>query len=132
MPTEFHEFLYGSTLAPGQPVTVVGRILTQARAQNAQRDITGLLIFDGLRFCQHVEGPGEAVRSLMARITHDPRHTDIKLMYDGPLVQRRYSRFDMGFAEPDDPDTIEGLHRLDGEPALTRFIGLRPRFDISG
>lgn len=130
--SEFHEFLYGSTLMPGQPVTIVGKILTQARARNAQRGITGLLVFDGIRFCQHLEGPRDTVRDLMERIAHDTRHTDVRLMYDGLLAKRRYERFDMGFAEPDDPDSVEGLHRLHGEAALSRFIELRQRFDVHG
>lgn len=128
----FHEFLYCSVLAPDQPVTSVSKILAQARSLNAQRQITGLLVFDGMRFCQHFEGPRVEVQGLMERIARDVRHAQVQVVYQGPLAQRRYDGFDMGFAEPDEPDAIADLHLLDGPAALARFIALRPRFDISG
>lgn len=131
-PAEFHEFLYCSVLAPDQPATAVPRILTQARSLNAQRQITGLLVFDGARFCQHIEGPRAEVRALMARIANDPRHAQVQVVHEGPLQRRRYDRFDMGFAEPDEPEAIADLHLHAGPAALARFLALRPRFDISG
>lgn len=129
---EFHEFLYCSVLAPDQPVSSASNILVQARSLNAQRQITGLLVFDGMRFCQHIEGPRVQVQDLMERIARDVRHIQVQIIYQGALAQRRYTRFDMGFAEPDEPDAIADLHLLDGPAALARFIALRPRFDISG
>ena len=50
-----YEVLYVSVLAPDQPLSVVAEIAGRARAANAQGDITGLLIFDGQRFCQQLE-----------------------------------------------------------------------------
>lgn len=126
-----HEFLYRSVLAPDKPVTVIGQILAPARVFNAQHRITGLLVFDGMRFCQHFEGPQAQVRALMARIARDARHTEVRILYDGPLAQRRYQRFDMGFAEPDDFGTIAGMHLLTGQAALECFLALRPHLDIS-
>jgi len=126
---QLQEILYSSLLAPDQPTTVVGQIVTRARARNAETGITGLLVFDGMRFCQHFEGPRDATVRLMDRIAEDPRHTDIRVVYEGPLDKRRYPRFDMGLADAEDgfPD----LDRLDGSEALARFLQLRPRYDIS-
>jgi hypothetical protein len=130
MPTELHEILYCSQLAAGQSPEVVGTIVSQARARNAEHGITGLLVFDGQRFCQHLEGPRGVVTRLMNRIGEDPRHDQIRVVYDGALQQRRYLRFDMGFAQTEDPDDMAGIHALDGPLALARFLELRPRFDI--
>ena len=126
---QLQEILYSSLLAPDQPTTVVGQIVTRARARNAETGITGLLVFDGMRFCQHFEGPRDATVRLMDRIAEDPRHTHIRVVYEGPLDKRRYPRFDMGLADAEDgfPD----LDRLDGSEALARFLQLRPRYDIS-
>ena len=129
-PSELHEILYCSELAPGQSPGVVGTIVSQARARNAEHGITGLLVFDGQRFCQHLEGPRGVVTRLMNRIGEDPRHERIRVVYDGTLTQRRYHRFDMGFAQTEDADDMAGIHALDGELALARFLELRPRFDI--
>ena len=57
MNTALYEVLYVSTLAPDQPLQVVAEIAAHARPANASMDITGLLIFDGQRFCQQLEGP---------------------------------------------------------------------------
>ncbi len=129
--TELHEFLYCSVLAPDEPVTAVAKILAHARVFNAEHQVTGLLVFDGMRFCQHLEGPQAEVRALMDRIARDARHIELRVVYEGALAQRRYDRFDMGYAEPDDAGTIAGMHLLGGQAALERFLALRPHFDIS-
>lgn len=68
----------------------------------------------------------------MARISADRRHIQVQIVHQGHLERRRYDRFDMGFAEPDDPETIAGLPLLHGPAALARFIALQPGFDVSG
>ena len=129
-PSPLYEFLYCSQLAESQTPSAVAQILARARPYNAANGITGLLVFDGQRFCQHLEGPRSLVVGLMSRISEDPRHEQIRVVYDGPLVQRRYQRFDMGFAQTEEPDDMAGIHTLDGPLALARFLELRPRFDI--
>ena len=126
---DLHEILYCSNLASGLSPAIVGNIVAHARVRNALRGVTGLLVFDGYRFCQHIEGPRDATVRLMDRIGDDPRHTDIRVVYDGPLEQRRYPRFEMGLvdAETDFPDLVG----LDGEEALVRFLQLRPNYDVS-
>jgi hypothetical protein len=126
------EVLYVSVLAPDQRPTVVGQIVTQARARNAQRAITGLLVFDGIHFCQLIEGPVEAVQPLMEGIRQDPRHQAVRVLYEGRRDARRYQRFDLGFAQSDEPHDMAGIQVLEGTAALERFLVLRPSFDISG
>ncbi|MFS2165935.1 BLUF domain-containing protein [Variovorax sp. Varisp62] len=126
-----HEVLYCSTLAQDQSPAAVGSITSRARARNAERGITGLLVFDGLRFCQHLEGPREAVDTLMRQIEQDPRHVDVRVLYEAPLEARRYSGFGMGLAECEGLDLMAGVQVLDGEAALRHFLELRPSFDIN-
>ncbi|MGI4778006.1 MAG: BLUF domain-containing protein [Janthinobacterium lividum] len=130
--SELQEILYCSVLSPSEPPLVVGQIVAQARARNAQRGITGLLVFDGSRFCQHLEGPNEAVDALMQRIAHDTRHSDVRVLYSGQRSERRYRRFDLGFAQSEEPDDMAGVHELRGVEALERFLALRPGFDVNG
>jgi hypothetical protein len=56
-------------------------IVRRARISNAARGITGLLVFDGMSFLQHLEGPPEAVGELTERILRDQRHTDIRILH---------------------------------------------------
>ncbi|MGJ7505408.1 BLUF domain-containing protein [Variovorax sp. RHLX14] len=127
-----YEVLYCSTLAQGLPPDTVGSIASRARMRNAERDITGLLVFDGMRFCQHLEGPPEAIDALMQQIESDPRHVGVRVVYQAPLAARRYSGFGMGLAECEGPDLMAGVHALDGEAALRHFLALVPSFDING
>jgi hypothetical protein len=131
-PPALYEVLYCSTLAQDLPPTTVGSIASRARGRNAERGITGLLVFDGQRFCQHLEGPRGAVDALMRQIEDDPRHIDIRVVYAAPLRVRRYTGFGMGLAESEGPDLMAGVHVLDGEVALRHFLALLPSFDING
>ncbi len=127
-----YEFLYCSTLADGQSPSVIAQILARARPHNAAHEITGLLVFDGQHFCQHLEGPHAPLEALMARIADDPRHTSVCIAHEGPLAQRRYQRFDMGYAEAEGAAQIGALFTLRDEAALAHFLGLRPGFDVHG
>jgi hypothetical protein len=126
------EIFYCSVLTQDLPPATVGAIVTQARARNAQHEITGLLVFDGMRFCQHLEGPPDAVKALMQRIDRDSRHTDVRVVYQGAVAARRYSGFGLGLAESEGPHLMAGVHALDGEAALKHFLALRSSFDING
>ncbi|MEJ7687028.1 MAG: BLUF domain-containing protein [Variovorax sp.] len=130
--SDLHEILYCSLLAPQQPPTVVGKIVAQARARNAAEGVTGLLVFDGMRFCQHFEGPSRQVLRLMSRLETDPRHTHIRVVYEGALAARRYQRFDLGLAQIEESDDLAEVQKADGIDALQRFLALRPRFDVAG
>ncbi|WP_198086921.1 BLUF domain-containing protein [Variovorax sp. E3] len=127
-----YEILYCSTLAQDLPPPTVGAIVTRARARNAEQGITGLLVFDGQRFCQHLEGPREAVEALMDRIAQDPRHVEVRIAYEGALHGRRYGGFGLGLAESEGPHLMAGVHVLEGQTALLHFLALRSSFDING
>ena len=111
-------------LAPeGLSPAIVGAIVAHARARNAERGITGLLVFDGYRFCQHFEGPRHATVKLMDRIGEDPRHTHVRVVYEGPLARRRYQRASRwAWTDADDHEGFPDLAQLDGVDALARFL----------
>lgn len=120
-----YEVLYVSSLAPGQPLSVVADIAVAARAANARMDITGLLVFDGQRFCQQLEGPPKAVLKLIERIRSDPRHDHVEVLHHGPLAGRRHHNFSLAFSTVEDVDALERLERLDGLAALSAFDTVR-------
>lgn len=120
-----YEVLYVSTLAPGQPLGVVAEIAAQARVANGQLDITGLLIFDGQRFCQQLEGPKKQVLKLIERIRNDPRHTKVEVLHHGPLAGRRFHQFSLAFSTVEDVDALERMEQLDGDAALAAFDVVR-------
>ena len=127
---KLYEVLYVSTLASEQSLGVVGHIAGHARIANAASGITGVLIFDGMRFCQQLEGGQKAVLALMERLYKDPRHTAIEVFHHGPLTERRFKHFSVGFADVDDVIVLEQLERLDGQVGVDTFMKLVSTLDL--
>ncbi len=125
--TTLYEVLYVSQLAPDTPVSAVAGIAGHARTANAQRSLTGLLVFDGQRFCQQLEGTQKNVLSAMARICQDRRHHEVSVVHQGSLAARRFSSFSLAFSEIEEGDLLEQLEQLDGAAALQAFETLRLR-----
>lgn len=128
--TTLYEILYVSTLAPEAPLSVVGDIAAKARLVNAERDITGLLIFDGMRFCQQLEGDQKQVLALLERIRQDTRHINMQVLHHDELAARRFRRFSLGYCMVEDDDVLDRMERMDGQVALEAFVGLLSRLDL--
>lgn len=125
-----YEVLYVSTLSPEAPLSVVGDIAARARLANAERDITGLLIFDGMRFCQQFEGGQKQVLALLERIRQDTRHFNLQVIHHGELAARRFRRFSLGYSMVEDDDVLERMERLEGQAALDAFAGMLSGLDL--
>ena len=128
--SELHEVLYVSTLAPGAPLQVVAQITAKARQANEAADITGLLIFDGMRFCQQIEGSRREVLALTQRILQDKRHIQVEILRHGPLEARRFNRFALGYADMENADVLAYMENSDPAQALAQFIALLPNLDM--
>ncbi len=76
-----YQLVYLSRLAPTELPTCVAGIVHVARLLNEIHKVSSLLIFDGGRFCQYLEGRHAEVISLAERIRADVRHIDFKLLY---------------------------------------------------
>ena len=122
--TKTYEILYVSTLAPDAPLSVVGDIAAHARIANAASAITGVLIFDGMRFCQQIEGKQKDVLALMERLYQDTRHVNIEVLHHGPLAERRFDHFSMAFANVEEVAVLEQLEHLDGQAGVDAFTAL--------
>ena len=127
---KLYEALYVSTQAPDAGPGSVAEIVRTARIANAANDITGLLIFDGMRYSQQIEGPRNAVLALMELIRVDPRHVNVEILHHGSLDKRRFRAFSMGYTAADDPDLLERLEKLDGQAAVDAFMALRSHADV--
>lgn len=129
-PANLEEIIYVSTLAADAPIRVVADIAMKARNHNKEADITGLLVFDGLHFCQQLEGAAAKVAEAMARIRLDPRHQDVAIVYQGPLDKRRFSRFSLGYTSVEDIELLERLQLLRGQAAVNAFVDLLAGLDV--
>jgi hypothetical protein len=127
---QLHEVLYVSTLSPDSPVKVISQIAAKARVANQEAGITGLLVFDGLRFCQQIEGPRKPVLALIERIRVDPRHVNVEILHHAPLEERRFRRFSLGYAATDDADVLARIEEAGPAQAMAQFLALLPSIDL--
>ena len=132
MPADFQEIIYVSTLADDAPVIVVADIASEPRSHNRQAEITGLLVFDGMHFCQQLEGRAAPIAAVIERICRDPRHHHPAVVHRGPLDKRRFSRFSLGYTSVEDIELLVRLPRLQGQPALDVFLNLLYDLDMDG
>jgi len=131
--TGLQEIIYVSTIATTDaPLRVVADIAVKSRTSNQKLDITGLLIFDGMHFCQQIEGGGQPLVALMERIRQDPRHTHVAVLHHGPLEKRRFGGFSLGYTSVEDIEALERLEQLQGQAAVDAFVALLPHLDVDG
>ena len=128
--TKLYEALYVSTIAPDAPLSVVSEIAATSRTWNVAHDITGLLIFDGMRFCQQLEGRQKDVLALVERISNDTRHTHVTVFHHGAISERRFRSFALAFTNVDDIEVLGRLEQLDGQPGVDAFTALVATLDL--
>ncbi|WP_328189553.1 BLUF domain-containing protein [Marinobacter sp. OP 3.4] len=106
-------------------------ILTESRANNAESGVTGVLLYRDGRFVQVLEGPRDSVASLVATITADPRHDDIRIVLDEPIDERQFGEWTMEFRPVATPqralpvgfhDTFDDLDAADSPGSAARAV----------
>lgn len=75
----------------------VADVVDTAHRNNSIRGLTGALIFAGSNFAQILEGPEDAVETMMASIAADPRHRDILIADRSTIATRRFPRWNMAY-----------------------------------
>ena len=79
-------------------------ILRISQDHNAQKNITGCLLFYNHEFVQMLEGSEEEVVKLYERIEKDARHFDVRLLSMSNLSQRTFTSWSMAYQKLDDED----------------------------
>jgi len=100
-------------------------LLDEARNNNGQRGVTGLLLHKEDAFFQVLEGPETAVRGTFQSILADERHKNIEVLLEEPLDTRQFPDWQMGFSDLDniDPSLIPGYsHFMSEERCPRRFL----------
>lgn len=100
-----------------------------ASNRNGKVDVTGLLLFDGSRFLQALEGPEKATRETMTRIAADARHDSIEYIGHAPIDQRQFGLWSMLCKRaPDGCCTSEFLAKVREDVELVVDQTLRAAF----
>lgn len=123
--------LYHSKIAPTASINCVAEIVKTARSFNKMHDITGMLVFDGHRFFQYLEGPKRPVLDLLTAIADDPRHVEFTLQHHGERAEERMFRnWSMAYVLIDDSEPLADLDTIDGPSAIDKLRTLIPLLDI--
>lgn len=97
-----YRLIYISTVASEVGDIEVDRILATSRLRNAASGITGLLIYDGVRFLQYLEGEEADVTATFGRIKCDPRHRGVVELWVSMGNERQFPQWTMASRRVDD------------------------------
>ena len=109
------QIMYSSEAKKPMTAGDLEKILTDARAGNEARNVTGALVYvDGV-FFQILEGEEAVVRNLMANIASDTRHRSVKVFYEAQVDVRAFESWSMAYLAP----TAQEMSTWAGLPAAT-------------
>src|SRR3569623_1960964 len=89
------QITYISTARPELPTEAIDEILDASRRNNKADGITGLLLYDGYRFLQALEGEPHRVQRAYERIKADPRHRAIVMLSSYEVTARSFGDWSM-------------------------------------
>ena len=89
------QITYISTARPELPAEAIDQILAASRRNNHADGITGLLLYDGYRFLQALEGEPHRVERAFERIKADPRHRAIVMLSSHEVIGRSFGDWSM-------------------------------------
>jgi hypothetical protein len=89
------QLTYISTATTAVDQVQVDAILAASRRNNGADGITGLLLYDGQRFLQALEGPADAVNAAYTRIKADPRHRAVVMLSSRQVEARAFGEWAM-------------------------------------
>ncbi len=115
-------------------------LLAKSRRNNAQRGVTGMLLYKDGSFAQVLEGPADVVDALYDKISRDMRHRGITTILRRTITERQFPDWSMGFCNVGEtsPNDMDGftdflepvskeLRRLTSRPnhAMTMLLAFR-------
>lgn len=125
-------FLYHSEISINANVSCVADIARFSRVFNENNCITGLLIFDGQRFVQYIEGSAEQVLVLANKISLDARHTKFTPLHQAQgITQRLFSEWNIAYVSDDEAERLSAMCALKGDAAVTCLLQLLPQLDAA-
>ena len=124
------QLVYGSDASRGFAAAELGPILYLSRLNNRDAGVTGLLLFDGRRFIQALEGEEAPVMRTFRRIGEDKRHRKVQLFARREVNCREFGNWDMASRtleatafSKDVEELVQGVSDLEVRARFTSFAG---------
>lgn len=90
-----YRLIYVSTASDALAADDIENIIATAQRNNAARDITGILLFNGLNFLQVLEGPRKEIEQLFMHINMDQRHVSVVTVLQEEMKERIFRTWAM-------------------------------------
>ena len=102
--------IYISTAVNLMDQQELSEILTDSRSNNAEHNITGILLYSEGIFLQALEGTESAVQEVYSNIEKDKRHKNLIILITGEEDNRMFPEWSMAFTtiDPVKLELLEG------------------------
>lgn len=127
-----YELIYTSIMTSETSIAEVADIARVSRKYNVSQGIKGLLLFDGERFCQYIEGEHKEVFELMRKIESDKRHENIVVRYEGEnRGPHLFPDWSMGYVLMRQGRRLDRFEGVMGFAAVELLLELQERWEIT-
>lgn len=103
-----HHLIYSSSATFQVTDKALEELLTEARTNNEQLNVTGVLLYHNGQFMQLLEGEAAVLSELYRVIEQDPRHAGVLKLADKPIEARSFPNWAMAY-KPVDAAAFEQL-----------------------
>jgi hypothetical protein len=121
-----HQLIYTSHPTAAVTTEMLLDLLQKSQENNAQREISGLLVYHNGRFMQLLEGQRDDVLALFEVIRQDARHAHVQILLEKRAAERSMHSWVMGFYTTATLDARIGRQHfylsLDHAGALSKLI----------
>lgn len=90
IPVLYRVVFVSKSVICGRSVQALAQLLGAAERNNRRDEISAGLLFHGDEIVQVAEGARADLDRLVRRVAADPRHTDMVVIEDRPVMQRRF------------------------------------------
>ncbi len=114
MAGDLRQLVYISDASYGLSKPDIESILASSRRNNAEANVSGMLLYSSGVFIQALEGAPETIEGLYKKISDDRRHENVDTVSDRLVSDRSFAGWSMGFVEraPEDVGSKIGIAGL--------------------
>ena len=123
------QLVYVSTATHQITQDEIDSILAASRRNNQQEGITGLLLYNGRRFLQALEGSEPDVRATYERIKTDPRHRGLAIIASRENGDRMFGDWAMAARRVEGDTDLDDLRAQVDAMTADLAPSLRAHFD---
>lgn len=92
---QLYQLIYKSDASSSLDVKHLNEFKLKTQESNQRKEVTGLLLFDGMHFLQVLEGKKTQISRLYESIREDPRHGNVTLLLMEPIPAREFDAWSM-------------------------------------